>query len=273
MLPRKRKSKKPWSAYTDKLVGRIVNAYDELGLRENTVLIFTTDNGSGGGVRGTVGGVRPSGGKASNFEGGVCEPFIVSQPGKIEAGVESDALVDFSDLLPTFCELAGAKISTDLTIDGKSFAPLLSGRANDSPRDWILAMGHGPAIRDADGVRGRTDYMNRVIRDKQYKVWTDDHGQIIKLFDLKKDPTEKHNLLSEPPPAAKESLAKFHKVLAEMPEKDARPMYRPRASLPWGQTDTIGWQKTGWEKTKEKIAVLSLLVEMRFHDSLGQCQF
>jgi arylsulfatase A-like enzyme len=248
----KEEKQKAMVGYTDKLVGRIVNAYDELGLRENTVLIFTTDNGSGGGVRGTVGGVRPSGGKASNFEGGVCEPFIVSQPGKIEAGVESDALVDFSDLLPTFCELAGAKISTDLTIDGKSFAPLLSGRANDSPRDWILAMGHGPAIRDADGVRGRTDYMNRVIRDKQYKVWTDDHGQIIKLFDLKKDPAEKHNLLSEPPPAAKESLAKFHKVLAEMPEKDARPMYRPRASLPWDKPIQSAGKKPAGKKRKKK---------------------
>jgi len=227
--------------YTDKLVGRIVKAYDDLGLRKETVLIFTTDNGSGGGERGTINGVQPTGGKASNFEGGVCEPFIVSQPGTIEACVETDALVDFSDLLPTFCELAGAKIPGDLTIDGKSFAPLIKGEANDSPRDWILAMGHGPGIRDADGVRGRTDYMNRVLRDKHYKVWTDDHGKIIKLFDLQKDPAESRNLIAEPPPAAKASLSKFQKVLSEMPAKDARPKYRPRNSLPWDRPIT----KTG----------------------------
>lgn len=219
--------------YTDNLVGRIVSAYDQLDLRENTVIIFTTDNGSGGGVRGTINGVRPSGGKASNFEGGICEPFIVSQPGTIDSGAETDALVDFSDLLPTFCDLAGAKIPADLMIDGRSFAPLLRGDADDSPRDWILAMGHGAATQDESGVRGRTDYFHRVLRDKRYKIWTDDNGNIVKLFDLQNDPGEQQNLIDEPPPAAKESLKKFRAVLADMPEKDARPLYRPRGSLPW----------------------------------------
>ena len=230
--------------YTDKLVGRIISAYDQLDLREKTVIIFTTDNGSGGGVRGTVNGVRPSGGKASNFEGGVCEPFIVSQPGTIEAGTETDALVDFSDLLPTFCELAGAKIPNDLTIDGKSFAPLLKGEADDSPRDWILAMGHGAATQDESGVRGRTDYFHRVLRDKRFKIWTDDNGNIVKLFDLQNDPGEQQNLIDEPPLAAKESLKKFRAVLADMPEKDARPLYRPRGSLPWDKQQPGKSKKT-----------------------------
>lgn len=219
--------------YTDKLVGRLVKTYDELDLRENTVIIFTTDNGSGGGVRGTMNGVRPSGGKASNYEGGVCEPFIVSWPGTVASGKETDALVDFSDLLPTFCELGGAKVPTDLTLDGRSFAPLLKGDADDSPRDWILAMGHGAGIRDAGGVRGRTDYFHRVLRDKRFKIWTDDEGEIVKLFDLKNDPGEKNNLISDPPAAAQPSLQKFRDALVKMPENDARPQYTPRAALPW----------------------------------------
>ena len=148
--------------YTDKLVGRLVKAVDDAGIRKNTIIIFTTDNGTGGGQRGTIKGVRPTGGKASNYEGGVCEPFIVNCPGTVAAGVETDALTDFTDLLPTFAALGGAPLPKGVTLDGKSFAPLLLGKANDSPRDWILAMGHGgarlvehPADR-RPGARGRS---------------------------------------------------------------------------------------------------------------------
>jgi arylsulfatase A-like enzyme len=84
--------------YTDKLVGRLVKAVDDADIRKNTIIIFT------------IGGVRPSGGKASNYEGGVCEPFIVNCPGIVAAGAETDALTDFSDLLPTFAELGGAPL-------------------------------------------------------------------------------------------------------------------------------------------------------------------
>ena len=58
--------------YTDHLVGRLVQAFEELGLRERTIFVFTTDNGTSGSLRGTIAGQRPSGGKASNYEGGVC---------------------------------------------------------------------------------------------------------------------------------------------------------------------------------------------------------
>ena len=80
--------------YTDHLVGRLTRAVSELGLRERTLLIFTTDNGTAGRMRGTIAGVRPSGGKASKFEGGVCQPLIVHGPGRVPVG-ETDALTDF----------------------------------------------------------------------------------------------------------------------------------------------------------------------------------
>ena len=96
--------------YTDKLMGKLVQTIDEVGIRDRTIIIFTTDNGSGGGVRGTRGGKKPTGGKASNYEGGVCQPFIVNCPGRVPAGAETDALTDFSDLLPTFADLAGAEV-------------------------------------------------------------------------------------------------------------------------------------------------------------------
>jgi len=209
--------------YTDKLVGRLVKAVDDAGIRKNTIIIFTTDNGTGGGVRGTIGGVRPSGGKASNYEGGVCEPFIVNCPGTVAADVDTDALTDFSDLLPTFAELGGAPLPKGVTLDGKSFAPLLLGKANDSPRDWILAMGHGGARLDAQGVRGRSDYMDRVLRDKRYKVWLEKGPEISRLYDLKTDPMERNNLIESSKLAHVAALNKFQEILTRNPKSMPAP--------------------------------------------------
>lgn len=219
--------------YTDKLVGRLVKAVDDAGIRKNTIIIFTTDNGTSGGLRGTIKGVRPSGGKASNYEGGVCQPFIVNCPGAVTGGVETDALMDFSDLLPTFAELGGAPLSKDVVIDGKSFAPLLLGKAKDSPRDWILAMGHGGARLDAHGVRGRNDYMDRVLRDKRYKVWLDNAPKITRLYDLKADPMEKNNLVESRKLEHMAALNKFKEIVDLQPKVDARPQYRPRKANSW----------------------------------------
>ena len=218
--------------YTDLLVGRLVQKIDDLGIRDNTIIIFTTDNGTGGQLRGTIGGQRPSGGKSSKFEGGVCEPFIVNCPGRVPHG-ETHALTDFTDLLPTFAELGGAEVPPNLVIDGKSFAPLLLGQADDSPREWIMALGHGPAIQDEQGVRGKHDYTDRVIRDKQYKVWVETNKQITQLYDLLADPLEQNNLLESAKPEHRAALAKFQAIVDATPDKDARPQYRKRGLQPW----------------------------------------
>ena len=236
--------------YTDELVGRLVKAVDDAGIRKNTIIIFTTDNGTGGGVRGTIAGVRPSGGKASNYEGGVCEPFIVNCPGTVAAGTDTDALTDFSDLLPTFAELGGAPLPKGVTLDGKSFAPLLLGKAKDSPRDWILAMGHGAARLDKKGVRGRSDYMDRVLRDKRYKVWLDKGPKISRLYDLKTDPMEKNNLIESQKSAHVATLKKFQAIVDSQPKVDARPQYRPRKANSWDRKP--GESKKGGKKPKRE---------------------
>lgn len=222
--------------YTDTLVGRLVDVFDELGLRERTIIIFTTDNGSGGGVLGTVNGRKPSGGKASNFEGGVCEPLIVNCPGLVPAGVESDALTDFSDWLPTFAELGGATVPKSLTIDGHSIAPVILGKEKDSTRDWIMAIGHGGGTLDEQGVRSRDDYSDRVVRDQQYKIWIDTNRETIKLFDLLADPYETNNLIESDLPDHQAALGKLQSVADTFPKQDARIQYRPRAANPWDKT-------------------------------------
>ena len=219
--------------YTDKLVGRLVKALDELGIRERTIVIFTTDNGSGGGVTGTLKGHKVRGAKGKESEPGVCEPFIVNCPGRVPAGVETDALTDFTDLLPTFVELGGGKVPDDLTIDGVSIAPVILGKAKDSSRQWIMALGHGPAKLDKDGVRGKKDFATRVIRDKRFKVWIANERKIIRLHDLQEDPWEKTNLLGSDLAEHKQALQKFQAVLDALPDKDARPLYEPRTANPW----------------------------------------
>ena len=219
--------------YTDKLVGKLVRALQQHGLRERTIVIFTTDNGSGGGITGTLKGRKVKGAKGKESEAGTCNPFIVNCPGLVPAGVKTEALTDFTDLLPTFVDLGGGKVPDDLTVDGVSMAPLLLGKKKDSSREWIMALGHGPAILDEKGVRGKKDFATRVIRDKQFKVWVSNEKKIIRLHDLKADPVEKENLLESGKPEHQAALKKLQAVLDTLPDKDARPLYEPRKANSW----------------------------------------
>jgi arylsulfatase A-like enzyme len=219
--------------YTDLLVGRICKSLDDLRIRDRTIIIFTTDNGSGGGLTGTINGRKIRGGKAKKTENGICAPYIVNCPGLVPQGVATDALTDFTDLLPTFAELGGAEVPKDLTIDGVSIAPLLLGKAQDSGRDWIMALGHGPARLDEKGVRGQVDYTERVIRDKRHKVWVSEQRKITQLYDLKSDPFEQKNLIESTKSEHLAAIKKFQAVVDTMPEKDARPGYTPRKTNPW----------------------------------------
>jgi arylsulfatase A-like enzyme len=219
--------------YTDKIVGRLVDELDELGIRERTIVIFTTDNGTVGKITGTRNGHQVQGAKAQEIEAGVCAPFIVNCPGLVPAGVETETLTDFSDMLPTFVELGGGELPEDLIIDGTSIAPVILGKKKDTERKWIMALGFGKARLTKDGIRGVKDFATRVIRDKRYKVWVSNERTIIRLHDLRNDPWEETNLLDSKLAEHKKALEKFQAVIDTLPEKDARPLYEPRAANPW----------------------------------------
>ncbi len=226
--------------YMDYLVGRVVRALDEAGVRKNTILIWTTDNG-------------PAKGKTT--ENGACEPFVVNCPGSVPAGVVTDALVDFTDLLPTFAELSGATMPEGPTFDGKSFAPLILGKADDSPRDWIMAMGGGgvQATKTDKGWRviNKTEYRDRVIRDKRYKLYIGTDRKSEKLIDLKADPQEKVNIIDSDRPEVKAALAKLEKVAASFPKKDANPKYTPLPLQDWEKdTESPGTNKANKKRNK-----------------------
>lgn len=135
------------TAYLDKTVGKLVAELDKLGLRERTLIVFSNDNGTSKvgyapehdpqKTTGKIGGRAMHGQKGSLLEGGSRVPLIANWKGTMPAGRVLSDLVDFSDLLPTFADLAGAKLPTDVKFDGRSFAPQLRGEKGN-PRDWIF---------------------------------------------------------------------------------------------------------------------------------------
>jgi len=125
-----------WVEEVDWSVGRVLDTLRDLKLDQNTLVIFTSDNGPWlvkGKDGGEAGPLR--GGKGSTWEGGVREPTLAWWPGKISPGSVTDAVAGNIDFLPTFVKLAGGTVPADNKIDGKDIAPLLLGQTKESPHE------------------------------------------------------------------------------------------------------------------------------------------
>ena len=207
--------------YADHLIGRLLDTLDEQGLRDNTILFFSGDNGTALWRLESDGAAMLAGGKAELTEDGINVPFIVSG-GPVIARGETDALTDFTDVLPTLAEFAGAEVPPEYRADGQSIAPFLTGRADDTPRQWIAATAAvWPTFGDAPpGSYGispepygdRYDWSNKsvgvVVRDARYKLWDYRLGPRA-LFDLHNDPDERVNLLHSDDPEAAQAKHKL----------------------------------------------------------------
>ena len=123
--------------YMDGLVGKFMKKLRELGMSDNTLLLFTADNGTDPSITSRINGKTIQGGKHKLNEAGTRVPFLVRWPDKAIKVDKVDALVDFSDILPTFAEVAGADIPASHKIDGKSFLPLISGKRKQI-RKWVF---------------------------------------------------------------------------------------------------------------------------------------
>lgn len=164
------KSYKEMVEYLDRLVGRIEKSLDELGLRENTLILFTGDNGTPKRVTSLCNGKEIQGGKGTLTDAGTHVPLIANWKGVIPAGGVCDDLIDFSDFLPTFAELAGAGLPEDRIIDGHSFAYRLLGTPGE-PREWIYTQWQGKSW----------------VRTHRWKLYDD-----RRLYDLEKDKMEEN---------------------------------------------------------------------------------
>jgi arylsulfatase A-like enzyme len=122
--------------YLDKQIGQMLQTLEDLGIANNTIVIFLADNGTDSDLVNLWGdGKHIHGGKGTMTDRGTHVPLLVRWPGCIEPGSVCEDLVDLSDFLPTFCELTGAKLPED-SIHGRSFAPQLFGKPGNS-RQWI----------------------------------------------------------------------------------------------------------------------------------------
>ncbi|MCB1091288.1 MAG: sulfatase-like hydrolase/transferase [Verrucomicrobiae bacterium] len=125
-------------SYLDKQMGLLMDDLDRLGLRDDTIILFTSDNGPYGNPLGTVDGKPIQGVKGDLLEGGVREPLIVNCPKRVTPGRVSGDLVDFTDFFPTVLDLAGVGVPEGLTLDGRSFAPQVLGEKG-AAREWVYA--------------------------------------------------------------------------------------------------------------------------------------
>jgi arylsulfatase A len=196
--------------YMDKLIGKLVTTLDKLSIRDNTLLVFLGDNGTGAGTPSMMGTKTVIGGKGSTTETGMHVPLIASWPGKIASGKVSEVLVDSTDFLPTICEAAGVSIPKDLKIDGHSFLPQLRGESGQ-PRQWIYSW-YSP----------RGERLVEFAFDHHYKLYRS--GQFI---DLKADPEEKRPLkTSDQQGEAAQAAKKLQAALDQY--RDARPSSLPQ---------------------------------------------
>jgi len=197
----------------DREIGRIMQLISELGLDEETIYVFTSDNGplydKYGGTDAeffnSAGGLR--GRKGSYYEGGYRVPGIVSWKGHIKAGSESDRVTGFEDWMPTLLELVGSADLIPSGIDGISFAPTLSGK-QQAPRPFLYrespSYGGQQAVRFGDWKAIRTN-LNPRPKAKDQKP-----GE-VELYDLATDRSESKNVAAENP----EIVAQAAKLFAE----------------------------------------------------------
>ncbi|WP_040415503.1 sulfatase-like hydrolase/transferase [Cyclobacterium qasimii] len=228
--------------YTDRITGEIIQALEDAGIRDNTIVFWTTDNGTTGAITGRRNGVDVNGGKAKTIEPGISAPFIASWPGTIKPNRVSNALIDFTDFFPTFLDLAEAGPQKKLTgddnsykIDGHSFKDVLLNNNEESNRDWILGMGGGNnAALTQNGVENQYLFRDRVLRNKRFKLYINSKREPEKFFDLLEDAEESKNLLdSLNSEERKNNFNELYEVIATFPEKDNDPKYHPNPSQAW----------------------------------------
>lgn len=175
----------------DSYVGDVMNLLDSLGITENTLLIFTSDNGPH-----REGGANPDyfqsygpyrGIKRDLYEGGIRMPMLMSCPGRVAEGVDNDHLMAFWDMLPTFAQIAGYQ--EPLQTDGISFLPTLFGQEGQQEHDCMYWEFHEQNGKQA-------------VREGQWKgirlqVGTDE--PVFELYDLATDIHEDHNVADQHP--------------------------------------------------------------------------
>jgi len=171
-------------AYMDRIVGRIRSSLEKHGVADNTIILFTGDNGTDKRVMTDTKDGPVQGGKALMTDGGTHVPLVAYHPGTTKPGIVSRDLIDFSDFLPTLAEAAGATLPSDRVIDGVSFLPQLKGEKG-TPRDWVF-LHYWQNGRQKQGAQ-------EFVRNRRFKLYDDGRFYDVKRDCLETDPIQHLN--------------------------------------------------------------------------------
>ncbi|ACT04222.1 sulfatase [Paenibacillus sp. JDR-2] len=192
----------------DKYIGTILDKLEELGIADNTVVVFTTDHGHFFGQH----GLQAKGG--FHYEDLIRLPFIVRYPGQVPAGVTSDAIQSLVDLAPTFLSLSGIPVPHAIT--GVDQSEVWRGTASAARDHAICEFRHEP-----------TTIHQKTYVDQRYKITVYYNQTYGEIFDLQDDPSELNNLWDDPAYAALKSELLLKYIWAELGKE---PMPMPRIS-------------------------------------------
>jgi arylsulfatase A-like enzyme len=202
-------------AETDKQIGRLLDGLRELGIENQTLVIFASDNGALPTFQGQrSAGLRGS--KLSLYEGGIHLPFIARWPGHISADrVDETSVISAVDLLPTFCALAGAPAVTAAALDGEDQSDVLLGASR--PRKRPLYWEYGRNDEAFRYPQGRDRSPNLAVRDGPWKLLVNADGSDAELYDVVADRSESHNVASDHPDLVKQMTVQVTTWRASLP--------------------------------------------------------
>ena len=219
-------------SWLDRDVGRLMARLRELGLDENTLVFFSSDNGphaeggndpqfndSNGPLRGI---------KRDLTEGGIRVPFIARWPGQIKAGATSDYVGSFADVLPTLAQFAGGKSDLPKDLDGLSFAPTLLGRPADQRQHEHLYW----AFYERGGAQA--------ARKGRWKAVQQPYHSPVRLYDLSQDLGEERDVSAEQPAVAAELTAAM------------QGSYRPNENWKFPDRPPAGGKRKGKDQAKAR---------------------
>ena len=208
----------------DTQIGRLLQALDELKLADNTIILFSSDNGPedyrvGNAANAGVGNAGPlRARKRSMYEGGIRTFGVVRWPGHVAAGrVDETSVLGGVDWLPTVCKLAGVAVPADVRPDGEDVSDIWLGKSRPRHRplywEWLF------------NVVGRGAYQPPILatRDGNWKLFVNPDGSRTELYDIVQDIGEHHNVAAEHPEVVKELAAKaiaWQKTLPPSPARD-----------------------------------------------------
>jgi arylsulfatase A-like enzyme len=216
----------------DQAMGRVLQALDDEGIAENTIVLFFSDNGGAAYAMGGADNVPLRGGKGETFEGGIRVVSLLRWPDAIQAGTQMDSIMSVMDVFPSLAAAAGIEVRSERKLDGRDMWPAIAG-GQPMPRDDLLFFASETPIRGAFSLTAFNDDWKLVqeIRQGLLSAEVTNH-----LFRIRDDPNEYNNLAEAEP-----------KVVAELAEA----IHRWRTLYPVAGTRSELVPPPGWRAPKD----------------------